>query len=127
MRKIRMKISIQIVLFLIFLNAGAVMLDEAGVNDALGIEPAVGGSERLENVQEDTQKFSTGTGLGETLFGMYTTLGRTVETVVELVTAGPTMLKNAGVPAFFVDYVFAGLLIIPVLDVVSFLRGLDLV
>lgn len=126
-----MRVSVYIVLFLLFFNGGAELLIDTGVAADMGIDPGTGNDEKLEKAQEDSRTVDPGTGTGGTLFGMYNAIGSTVETVFNTVFPGAAMLKAAisGGAAFnaFIDFLFLGASIIVGLDTVAFFRGYSLV
>lgn len=117
------RLSIWIVLFLISFNAGAVMLDSAGVDDYLGISTELGDTSAIEQAQ-DTTDVQTGTGTGSTLFGTYNRLTTALNTFFNAIMPGAEMMKNAGVPAELVNFTFSVLVVIPVIDLIRFLRGI---
>lgn len=122
-----MRVSVWIVLFLLFFNAGAGMLINQGVADDMGIDPATGNDERLEQANESASNINPGSGTGGTLFGLYNALAQTLETIFNAVMPGAAMLKAAGFPNFFVDFLFTAAFIIVGLDTIAFFRGYELV
>lgn len=118
-----MRVSVQIVLFLIFFNAGAQMIISAGVAADLGIDPHVSESDELDQAEQEANNFDTGSGFGDTLFGMYNALADTVTTILNAIFPGLAMLKAAGVPGFFADFIFAGASLYSALDLIGFLRS----
>lgn len=117
------KISIWIVLFLLFFNGGAVMLEESAAADYLGVNPAVGDNEQLDKAKQEAQKYGTGTGGGQTLFGLWNSLSNVLQTVVDSIFPAATMMRNVGVPNYIVTYFFTGISIVPGIDVIMFLRS----
>lgn len=122
-----MRVSVHIVLFLVFFNAGAVMLQDTGVADDMGINPDEGNDERLEQASDAAREPDPGSGIGSTLFGMYNSLAGTVETVFNTIFPGAAMLKANGFPNFWIDFLFAAMPIIVGLDTVAFFRGWKLI
>lgn len=122
-----MRVSVYIVLFLVFFNAGAGMLISTGVAGEMGIDPATGNDAAIEEAQTESEQVNPGTGTGGTLFGLYNALGQTVEVIFNTIMPGAAMLKAAGLPAFFVDFLFTGASIIVALDTIAFFRGYELV
>ncbi|GAA0305483.1 hypothetical protein [Halarchaeum salinum] len=116
------KISMWIVLFLVFFNAGAGLLGASGAAAYLGVQPSPGGGEELASATSSTQDFRTGSGGGETLFALYSTLSGTLESIFNAIFPGAAMLKNAGVPDYLVTFLFTGLALIPGYDLIMFLR-----
>ena len=126
-----MRVSVYIVLFLVFFNGGAEMLIDTGVADDMGIDPTTGNDEQLEQADREARHVDPGTGTGGTLFGLYNALATTVRTVFNTVFPGAAMLK-ASLPGgtalnAFIDFLFAGASIIVGLDTVAYFRGYTLV
>lgn len=117
------RLSIWIVLFLISFNAGAVFLDATDVDDYLGINTELGDTSEIETAQNTTD-VQTGTGTGSTLFGTYNRLTTALNTFFNTIMPGAEMMKNAGVPPDIVNFVFSVLVVIPVIDLIRFLRGI---
>lgn len=115
--------SVYIALFLISVNAAAGMLQVTGVAGDLGVGVQSSQQQELEQAQQEAQRFGPGGGAGQTLFGLYASLAKTVTGIVEAVSPAASMAINAGVPAFYANFVFAFLLVIPTLDVIAFLRS----
>lgn len=126
-----MRVSVYIVLFLLFFNGGAELLIDTGVAGDMGIDPATGNDEKLEKASEDARNVDPGTGTGGTLFGMYNALASTVGTIFDTIFPGAAMLKAAvpGGSAFnaFINFLFTGASIIVGLDTVAFFRGYELI
>jgi len=117
-----MKLSIQIVLFLVFFNAGAGMIQATAVSDDLGISPETGEPDELQEAQDQADKFSAGGGLGDTLFGLISALGTALNTIVNAIFPGAAMLKNVGIPDPIVNFLFSGMTLYVAFDMMDFLR-----
>lgn len=117
------KLSVYIVLFLLFFNGAAVLLNASGTADYLGVEPDTGDTNKLDAAREESKSFGVSRGIGDTLFGLWITLSTVIETIVGAVFPGANMLMNAGVPSYIVSYGMAGLAVVPGIDLVKFLRG----
>lgn len=122
-----MRVSVWIVMFLLFFNAGAGMLISTGVADEIGINPQTGNDDRLEAANESASNINPGSGSGGTLFGLYNALAQTLETIFNAILPGAAMLKTAGFPAFFVDFLFTAAFVIVGLDTIAFFRGYELI
>lgn len=122
-----MRVSVYIVLFLLFFNGGAEMLIQTGVAGEMGIDPATGNDEELENAKEEARNPNPGSGVGSTLFGMYNSLASTVEAIFNTIMPGAAMLKATPIPDFFVNFLFGAAPIIVGLDTIAFFRGTELV
>jgi len=122
-----MRVSVYIVLFLLFFNAGAVMLESTGIADTMGIQPAEGNSDELEDAKRAAESPDPGNGLGGTLFGLYNSLAGLLETIFDTIFPGAAMLKANGFPDFFITFLFSGASIVVALDIASYFRGYPLV
>lgn len=114
--------AIAAVLFLFFMNGAAVMMEDSGLNDAMGVNPNPGGGDEIQSANQSAQNISATGGIGQTLFGALSAAADTVNTILGLVFAGPTMFGNLGVPAFITAFVFgpAYLIVgIAILDVIT--------
>jgi hypothetical protein len=119
-------ITLLAVLFLcINLFSGLVMA--SGVGAMLGISANVGGDERVDESVAQAEESRTGSPTGSTLFGMYNVLVQSVTVLTGTITAGPTMLRRAGVPAMITTGILQPMFAVVMgIGVVSFLRGWDL-
>lgn len=118
-----MRWSAQFILFLIFFNGGAsVMIPGAGWDANLGIDPHVGEPQELEQVNQTASDFETGSGIGQTLFGLYNAVAGTLESMFNAIFPGGAMLKNAGVPDYIVNYGFSAATVLAAWDLIGVLR-----
>lgn len=117
------KISMWIVLFFVFLNGSAVMLGASGTADYLGINPQPGQDDAVQDARQISEGYDTGGGGGSTLFGFYNTLASPLESVFNTIFPGAAMMKNVGVPYWMVNFVFAGLALVPGYDLAIYLRS----
>lgn len=115
------KASFVIVLFLIFFAAMPGVLASSGTADYIGYHPEVCAQELTES--EEMQKFDTGQTGGSTLFGLYNSLAKPLESLFNSIFPGAAMLKCGGVPPYMVNFLFAGLAIVPGRDLIKFLRS----
>lgn len=95
-----MRISFQLVLVLVLLNSAAGVLTASGVADDMGIQPAVGGDDKVASAQSSADSIEAGGGLGQTLFALFTSIAQTFEGVYNVVFYGPVMLANLGIPGW---------------------------
>lgn len=116
------KISMWIVIFLLFFNGGAALMNTSGASDYLGVSPDVCAPDSLQNAGETSQGFSTGGGGGSTLFGFYNQIAGMFETLFNSIFPGAAMLKCAGIPDYVVTFAFSGLAVVPGIDIAIFLR-----
>lgn len=118
------KISIWIFIFLVSFNAGAVVLDQTGASDYLGVNPELGDTSELDEAA-GTNEFQTGTGRGSTLFGTYNRVAGTLNGFLNAIMPGAEMMKNAWPDPTFhllVNFAFSVLAVVPVIDLALFVR-----
>lgn len=120
-----MRVSTQLLLYFILMNAAANLLVASGVAADWGVEPDVGGDDALIQAQEEAEEARASRGVGSTLFTVFTLAADAVNALYAVVFAGPIMLQNAGVPSLITDFVAAPLQIIVVADVLYALSGRD--
>lgn len=121
-----MRISTLIVLFFVFMNAGAGMLYTTGVAAQMGVNAETGDPSEIQGAQDAAEEIDTGSGAGGTLFAMYNSLIDTVESIFVAVLPGAQMLNNLGVPGWFTAYLFSGATIVTGVDIIGWLRGSNL-
>jgi len=103
------------------------MLMASGIAPMLGITANVGGDEQVEDSVQQAEESRTGSPTGSTLFGMYNVLVQTLTVLAGTITAGPTMLRRAGVPTMITTGILQPMFAVVMgIGVVSFLRGWDL-
>lgn len=120
------KVSIAILLFLVFFNLGTqVLIVDTGVAEDMGVDPGLGDTSELDEAAEQSE-VQAGSGVGDTLFGLYNALMNTLSGLYNKIFVGEQMLKNAGFPGFWVTFVFGAMKLIVALDTISFLRGWEL-
>jgi len=121
-----MRVSIYLVMFLLFFNGGYVMLEQTGAADTMGIDPAEGNDEQFEEAKDASRNVNPGNGLGSTLFAMYNSLAGVLETIFNTIFPGAEMLKANGFPDFAINYSFGAAPIIIALDIIGYFRGYSL-
>lgn len=119
-------IAINLTVLLLFLNATPGLLMASGTAADIGISPDVGGDESAKQVDESASQVEATGGFGQTLFGLYTTVASAVSGIVNFVTAGPTMLTNAGLPGWLVGFIFVPQYIIVGATIIYVLAGRSL-
>lgn len=113
-----------LLIFFLFFNLFAAMLMSTGVAATIGVDTNIGGGEKVDQTLEKANgTVETGAPTGSTLFGMYNVLAQGVQTIVGTVTAGHTMLAQAGVPGAITGMLNALFGVIVVVDIISFIRG----
>lgn len=97
---------------------------EEGVWGNADIDAAIGGDEDVEETRQfANDTVDTGAPTGQTLFGMYNVLADGFNTLISTVTAGPTMLNQAGVPGSITGMLNILFGVVIVVDLLSYLRG----
>lgn len=116
-----------IAIFALTLNLFGGVLVTTGAAGTMGINPTVGGDDKVESATEQAEGFRSGAPTGSTLFGMYNVLSGVVSTLAMPVTGLPSMLQLAGVPGAITNQLLQPLLaVMYALGIVSFLRGYSL-
>ena len=112
--------------FMLSLSAFSNLLIATGVADTIGISTPPEDKDFQEDVRAATNNGTVQTGSpgGETLFGMYNLLSKSLRNILGLVNPELTLLENAGVPAFLTNFLEPIVLVAKVLGVVWFIRGL---
>lgn len=124
-----MKIAKYIILFLIFFNSGALLLQQTGVNDHLGVQISAGDNEQLESAQDSAESVNPGGSDLGTLFGFYTTITDTLGVIMNAINPGAAMLQAAVQNEAWdqiVTYSFSGMWAITGFTILEFLRGADI-
>lgn len=115
--------STQIVIFLVALNAAALVVS-AALGPAFGLQPNIGGDGTIENAQDSSrQQFeSSRTGVGEFVSASFMAADF-LRSIDDVVFAGPNMLISLGAPPILINP-FKGLIIVVVgIDVAEILSG----
>lgn len=115
--------AISVLIFLVMLNGAAVLLEETGTTDALGIAPQPGGADELEKANQSTSKVVASQGNYQTLFGSFVGAATTFLKAFNAIFAGPRMLINLGVPSPIVTFVFGPAYIIVGIAVAQIITG----
>lgn len=120
-----MRISIWIVLFLVFLNAWGGLLQTTGVAETHGFAVEFGNTDQLDEAKNEAGGVTgeTGSSVGGTILGLITTATSVLGVLFDALFIGPTMLKNVmpGQTAkLVVDFLTAGLVIIAGVDILGY-------
>lgn len=118
-----MRPSIQIVIFLVLLNASAGLITASGLGAALDVNPEIGGDEAVGDAQQEAEQVEPSQGRLDTLFSLFTSTAGTMASIFKLIFYGPVMLQNLGVPAFITTFVFGAAGIVVAADVIHYLAG----
>lgn len=113
-----------LVVFFLAFNLLAGILLSTGIAGMLNLDADVGEDEKVTESVNQAEKVSTGTPLGNTLFGMYNVLAGGLQKVFAVIFPGLSMLERAGVPSYITKDLLAPLFSFVIfIDFVSFLRG----
>jgi hypothetical protein len=119
--------STNILIFLVALNASAVVLGAAGVSQSVGYDPNIGGDAQIESANESVGDVNTNKGSGfDTFVGAVISAASTLTDVFGIVIAGPTMLINLGAPGFIVYPLATPLYLLVGIDILQIISGRDL-
>jgi len=117
-----MRRTFKIVIFYMFLTAGANLLREAGITAAMGVGVPGGVSTTRAEVEQASQKLA-GADTGDNLFGLITGVADTVGTIAKAAFALPDLLGAAGVPGAIITFLFAPLVVVVAYDAAHLLTG----
>lgn len=110
-----------LVVFFLFFNLWAGVLVETDAASELGIDTNVGGDELVSEIE--SEDIPSGSGIGETLFGLYNMLTRFINGVFSFATAGVSMLSYVGVPSEYLTMLETVFGVLIIIDLVSFYKG----
>jgi hypothetical protein len=114
-------------IFALGLSVFSGLLVQTGAAATMGINPAVGGEDKVDQATSQAEGFKSGAPTGSTLFGMYNVVTGVVSTLTLPVTGLPNMLELAGTPEPITNRVVKPILmVIYGLGIASFLRGFSL-
>ena len=117
------KLTTNIVYFFAGMNAGAILLRQAGIDDLLGISTRTGGAEMTRQLGNEYQSVPTGSTTGETMIGMFTSLTQFLVDISTYIFPAMDMLSNVGVPDFWIAFASTIASIVLLFDLISFLKG----
>jgi len=119
--------STNILIFLVALNASAVVVGAVGLGADLGYQPTIGGDAKIETANESAANAEAQSDSAfDTFVGAVISAASTITTILGVVTAGPQMLINLGVPAFIVLPLATPLYILVGIDILQIISGRDL-
>lgn len=130
----------KLVLFFLAMNLFAGAMVGMGVDETIGLDTKLGDScptteptqEQINNnpsceLVADASETETGTGQGSTLFGMYNTLSRGVNSIYEYLFPALTLLERAGLLPEEIETMLEVLFSFMIgIAVLSYMRGWDL-
>ena len=112
--------SVNILMFLVFLNAAAALLGASGVAADIGVQPDVGGGDAIQKANQSAQSLdSSSEGVQTTFIGNAISAAKTAASSFSVVYAGPSMIANLGVPGWMVAFIFAPMYFVVALDIMS--------
>lgn len=100
---------------------------ESGYGQAAGIQQEVTGDERIDNATDKAGEVDTGSSGGDDLFGLYNTVTTSVSVILDVVTAGPAMLSQLGVPSLITTPLQTLIIIVYGLGIASLVRGFNII
>lgn len=119
------RITVLLVIFLVAFNGGAAMMQEAGIDEMWDGNAEVGGDEAVAGIEKSADDPNTGTGAGETLFGLYNVLGNVLGGIFNVMPLFD-MLIRAGVPQAVLTPFQSVIVVIMGVDIIAFVRGFNL-
>lgn len=93
------------------------------IDQAFGVDADIGGDQALSNLENSVSDVPTGTGAGETLFGLYNVLTSFVNVIFTYLMPGLSMLETMGVDSEIIDAMRVLFTILIAVDLVSFFKG----
>lgn len=122
------RISTNVLIFLILMNASVGIMDASGLSEDIGVDMNTGVSDALDkSVGKAQSGFDPGTGIGETLFGLFISAFYFVHAIFNTALAAPTLFINLGFPSWFVVPLFVPLYVIVALEALYVATGRDVV
>lgn len=114
-------------IFFLMINLASGMVMESGYGQAAGIQQEVTGDERIDNATDKAGEVDTGSSGGDDLFGLYNTVTTSVSVILDVVTAGPAMLSQLGVPSLITTPLQTLIIIVYGLGIASLVRGFNII
>lgn len=123
-----MRLSVLILVFLLFVNGWAALLQAYDVDDHLGINAETGDPQELQEAQDKAKNVTTNSGgiTGSTT-GLITTVTTGIGALVKGVNPAAQMLSNIAPPGITQDiilWLFGVTEIIVAVDIINFARGI---
>lgn len=118
------RITTTLLVFMIIANGTVTIMETSGLSEDLGVELAPGISETIDNLIDDMKEgFSPESGLGQTLFTLFTAAGKLFKILVQSLYAFPTMMMNLGFPDWMVTAFFAPAYMLSTLEIMFIITG----
>lgn len=121
-----MRKSMHVVVFLAFMDGAAVMLEESGVGDTIGIDTGMTAGDALSEAMDSAGSLSAGGGSASTLYHLFNSVAKSFQAVFEAATAAPQMFMAIGVPGWVVAFLFGPMVLIIGADIYYALTGRDI-
>lgn len=93
------RVAITGMFYFMLMNATAVVLDNIGFTDELGVSVELTASKRFTEASEKFDEFEMGGGFLDTLFGIFDAVFSVMGAVLHSLYAGPQMLIQLGFPS----------------------------
>lgn len=119
-----MRKTTNVIVFAVFVTAGANMLEVSGVTAAMGLQIGVVG--HFGDAIAALNSIQPGTSVVDSLFSIYDAVANTFKGFATAAFAVPILLINIGIPAFIVVFITAPVGIVVGSDLVYVLSGRDL-
>jgi len=118
--------STNILIILVALNSAALLIGAVGVGEDIGYQPTVGGDSQIDQANSSADSVSSDRGAFDNFVGAVITAASTLMTIFGVVTAGPRMIINLGVPGAIVVPLAAPLYILVGIDLLEIISGRSL-
>lgn len=118
-----MRKATQILVFNLFLNGAATVVDASGLAEDLGVNPTTGASRSLQQAAEAGQQISSSSGIAESLFSLVVAAIQTTTALVQASYAAPQMFNNLGFPVWATTFIFAPIYLFGALALVHVATG----
>jgi len=116
-------VAINVTIILMLLNATPALLVNSGVAEDFGVEPEVGGNEKIDQANQGLDTVEPSGGIGDTLFQLFSSVTEPVKAVMDVLFAGPAMFNSLGVPEWLTTFIFAPLYLITGGTIIYVLAG----
>lgn len=117
--------STNIMVFLMLLNASAVLVGAIGMTD-IGYVPEIGGDDRIDQANELGKNVESDRSALDEFVGGIISAADTLRKMFGIVVAGPAMLINLGAPKAIVAFFAAPLYALVGIDILQVISGRSL-
>lgn len=112
-----------LVIFFVCLNLMSGFVIGMDIDDAFGVDANIGGNEALTELEGNIDEVPSGTGFGETLFGLYNVLTSFANVIFTYLMPGVSMLETLILPSDIADGLKVLFTLLIAIDIVSFFKG----